>query len=167
MDPEIALHLSKLEHEPVFEQQISGLMRDYDTLRALYNRLLDKKLSAQMALELENSQEGEKFVILDQAPVPQAPAGPNRPLFITGGLIGGLLGGLMLALLVEMTDESVRSEREAAEILGKAVLAGVPLILAPDEKFKKLFRAAGALIGTAFVAGLIGLLLPFVFKVTA
>jgi succinoglycan biosynthesis transport protein ExoP len=167
MDPEIALHLSKLEHEPIFEQQISGLMRDYDTLRALYNRLLDKKLSAQMALELENSQQGEKFVILDQAPVPQAPAGPNRPLFITAGLIGGLLGGLMLALLVEMTDESVRSEREAAEILGKAVLAGVPLILAPDEKFKKWFRVAGALAGTAFVAGLIGLLLPFVFKVTA
>lgn len=167
MEPQIAVHMAKLANEPVFEQQISGLMRDYDTLRALYNRLLDKKLSAQMALELENSQQGEKFVILDQAPVPQGPAGPNRPLFIAAGLIGGLLGGLALAMLVEMTDESVRNEKEAAEILGKTVLAGVPLILAPEERFKKWFRAISALAGTACASAVIGYLLPLLFKGTA
>jgi protein tyrosine kinase modulator len=167
LEPQIATHMGKLANEPVFEQQISGLMRDYDTLRALYNRLLDKKLSAQMALELENSQQGEKFVILDRAQVPQAPTGPNRPLFIAAGLIGGLLGGLALAMLVEMTDESVRSEREAAQILGKSVLAEVPAILAPQEKMRKAFRAATALAGVACASALLGYALPLIFKGTA
>ncbi|HXJ06038.1 MAG TPA: hypothetical protein VNH65_13125 [Candidatus Acidoferrum sp.] len=167
IEPQIAFHMSKLEHEPVFEQQISGLMRDYDTLRALYNRLLDRKLSAQMALELENSEQGEKFVTLDRAPVPQGPAGPNRLLFSVGALIGGLIGGIALAMMAEMMDESVRTEREAAEILGRPVLAGVPFILTPDERFRTLLRGAAALAGTVVVSGLIGLLLPIVFQVGA
>jgi uncharacterized protein involved in exopolysaccharide biosynthesis len=167
LEPQIATHMAKLEHQPIFEQQISGLMRDYDRLREHYNRLLDKKLSAQMALALETRQQGERFLILDSAPVPQQPMGPNRPLFSLASLIGGLLGGLGLAMVVEMTDETVRSEREAAQILGKAVLAGVPLILAPDERFRRRLRAVGAVAGTAFAAGLIGLLLPLIFTVTA
>lgn len=167
MDPQITMHMSKLEHEPVFEQQISGMMRDYDTLSAHYNRLLDKKLSAQMALELETRQQGERFVILDQAPVPQAPAGPNRPLFALAGLIGGVLGGLGLAMLVEMTDESVRSEREAAQILGKSVLVGIPLIRAPKERVRGYLVAAGAVTGTALAAAIIGFVIPLVLKVSA
>ena len=167
MEPQIAAHMGKLEHEPIFEQQVSGLMRDYDTLRSHYNRLLDKKLNSQMALELETRQQGERFVILDEAPVPQGPAGPNRPLFSFAGLIGGLLGGLALAMIIEMTDETVRSERDAANILGKAVLAGVPLILAPQERYRDALLAAGLVAGTAFASALIGLILPLLFRVTA
>lgn len=167
IEPQITEHMGKLEHEPVFEQQISGLMRDYDTLSGLYNRLLDRKLSAQMALELENSQQGEKFVILDRASVPQGPAGPNRLLFSIAGLIGGLVGGMGLAMMVEMTDESVRTEREAAEILGKPVLAGVPLILTPNQRFNNLLRSFLALAGTAVAAGIIGALLSIMFKAAA
>ena len=167
MEPQIAAHMAKLEHEPIFEQQVSGLMRDYDTLRSHYNRLLDKKLNSQMALELETRQQGERFVILDEAPVPQGPAGPNRPMFSFAGLIGGLLGGLTLAMVIEMTDESVRSERDAANILGKAVLAGVPLILAREERYRETLLAAGLVAGTAFASALIGLVLPLLFRVTA
>jgi uncharacterized protein involved in exopolysaccharide biosynthesis len=167
MEPQITGHMGKLEHEPVFEQQISGLMRDYDTLRGHYNRLLDKKLSAQMAMELETRQQGERFVVLDEAPIPLSPAGPNRLLFAFGGLFGGLLGGLSLAMVIEMADESVRSQRDASQILGKGVLAGVPMILTRSERRQNILRGLAVVGGTALASTIVGFLLPLLFRVTA
>lgn len=159
LQPQIDYHLSKLERGPIFEQQFAGLMRDYDSLRQHYNILLDRKLSAQMASELESRQKGERFVVLDTASVPQKPAQPNRPLISLAGLLGGVLGGFGLALLVEMTDESVRSEKEAARILGKQILASIPHIL--DRRQQRIWwlRAIGALAGTVLCSAALGLLL--------
>jgi polysaccharide chain length determinant protein (PEP-CTERM system associated) len=159
IQPQIEFHLSKLQREPIFEQQIEGFMRDYDTLRTHYNRLLDKKLSADMAMELENRQQGERFVALDSAPIPQRPASPNRPLFSFAGLIGGLLGGFVLALVVEMNDESVRTEHEAARIFGKPVLGGIPRIISAQERHALRLRMAGVLAGTIVASAALGILI--------
>jgi polysaccharide chain length determinant protein (PEP-CTERM system associated) len=148
LQEQINSHTEKLEHGPVFEQRIASLMRDYDSLRAHYQNLLDKKLSAEMARELEGRQQGERFVILDPAPVPQGPSGPNRALFCIGGLILGTLAGVALILAQEFGDESVRSEREAATILGKAVLVGIPRIYSIQEKRRLRLRLTGAYLGT-------------------
>src|SRR5712692_2102336 len=149
LQEQINLHTEKLEQGPVYEQRISLLMRDYDSLRTHYQNLLDKKLSAEMAKELEWRQQGERFVVLDRAPVPQSPAGPNRPLISLGGLILGTLAGVALVLAMEFNDESVGSEREAATILGKAVLVGIPQIYSLREKRKLRLKLMGAFIGTA------------------
>jgi succinoglycan biosynthesis transport protein ExoP len=145
---QINAHTANLEQGPVFEQRIASLMRDYDSLRAHYQDLLNKKLSADMARELEGRQQGERFVVLDAAPIPQSPAGPNRPLICAGGLILGLLAGVALILAMEFSDESVRSEREAATLLGKTVLAGVPRIYGLGELRKMRLKLTGAFVGT-------------------
>ncbi len=156
LQEQIDFHSSKLEREPIFEQQIAGLMRDYDTLRAHYNGLLDKKLAAEMATALDSKQEGERFVILDAAPVPDAPAGPNRSLLMTIGAILGLLAGFGLAVAVEMADESVRNEREAESIIGKGVLAGIPRIFTRQQRTLNQLRTAGALVVTIVLAAGLG-----------
>ncbi len=149
IQPQLDFHLSKLERVPVFEQKLSDLTRDLDTLNTHYNTLLSKKLSADMAKQLDAEQQGERFIILDSARIPAVPFGPNRPLIMLGGLMGGLLGGFVLAMLVDMTDQSVRSEREASKILGKNVIVGIPLILFPRERRARAFRAIGMIAGTA------------------
>jgi succinoglycan biosynthesis transport protein ExoP len=155
----INFHVQKLEQAPVFEQQISGLMRDYDALNHQYASLLDKKLAAEMSSALESRQKAERFVVLDEAKVPDAPSAPNRPLLYLAGLVGGLLGGLGLAVLMEVTDESVRSEKEAARILGAPVLVGVPRILSGKEQILRRLGVSAALAGTAFCSAAIGLLI--------
>ncbi len=162
LEQQINFHASKLERVPLFEQQMSGLMRDYDTLRVHYNGLLDKKLSAEMASELETRQKGERFVILDSAPVPQEPYSPNRPMIILAGLIGGLLGGLGLATVAEMQDESVRNEREAARVMGKPVLVGIPRILNKQQRRQMHLRSIGVLAGTVACSAVIGFVLSFI-----
>ena len=158
----INFHVSKLERVPIFEQQISGLMRDYDTLRTHYNSLLDKKLSAEMASELEARQKGERFVILDPAQVPQKPFSPNRTLLALAGLVGGLLAGICLAIMVEMTDQSVRTEDEVARILGKPILGDIPRISTPQQRRRDILRALSAITATVVGSVSLGMLLSFV-----
>jgi len=157
LQQQIDFHVSKLQQIPIFEQQIAGLMRDYDTLRAHYVSLLDKKLSADMASALESRQKAERFVILDAATTPTKPLYPNRPLICLAGLFGGLLAGVAIAAILEMSDESVRSEMEAARIAGKPVLAGIPDLLTSQQKQARRFRALGVISGTVAGSLVLGL----------
>jgi len=156
LQKQIQYHVSKLQQVPVFEQQIAGLMRDYDSLRNHYSQLQEKKLSAQMAGELETQSAGERFEILDAAVPPESPFGPKRTIMIIGGVFMGLLCGLGVAFLVEISDESVRHEREAAQIFGKAVLAGIPKITSMRERAWARWRMVSLALGTAAVASAFG-----------
>jgi succinoglycan biosynthesis transport protein ExoP len=159
LQQQLDFHVSKLERVPIFEQQIAGLMRDYDSLRAHYQSLLDKKLSAQMASELEVRQKGERFVILDPAPVPVRPSGPNRVLIGFAGLIVGLVGGVGLAIAIEMMDRSVRSEQEATALFGIPVLAGIPQMYTAAQLRSRGMRFALAAILTASLSSGLGMLI--------
>jgi polysaccharide chain length determinant protein (PEP-CTERM system associated) len=164
LEVQIAFHSSKLEREPVFEQQMAGLMRDYDTLRGHYNHLLDKKLSADMYTSLVTHEQGERFEILDPAVVPKQPFGPNRFIYGLVALLGGLLGGAGLAFVMEMADPSVRNEQEATDILGKGVVVGIPTIITPRRARSMKIRAVGAVALTAVSAGVFGLAISYVLR---
>jgi polysaccharide chain length determinant protein (PEP-CTERM system associated) len=157
LEKQIQYHVGKLQQVPVFEQQIAGLMRDYDSLRNHYSQLQEKKLSAQMAGELESQSAGERFEVLDVAVPPEGPYGPKRTLMIVGGLLMGLLCGVGVAMIVDIADESVRTEREAAQIFGKPVLAGIPRITSVRERIRSRWRLASLTAGTAAAAVLIGM----------
>jgi len=117
-------------------------MRDYDSLRAHYNRLLDRQLTAAMASNLEDHQKDERFQTLDVATVPDKPAAPNRRLIGLGALFGGLFVGLAVAVVVDMSDTAVRNEKEAARILGAPVLAGIPKIVSANQLMMQRVRIA-------------------------
>ncbi|HKV62609.1 MAG TPA: hypothetical protein VJO16_11890 [Candidatus Acidoferrum sp.] len=159
LEKQIQYHVGKLQQVPVFEQQIAGLMRDYDSIRNHYNQLQAKKLDAQMAGNLETHQAGERFEPLDAAITPDGPAGPRRGIMIIGGFFFGLMCGIGVAFLVEVSDESVRHEREAAQIFGKPVLAGIPKITSDKEHAWALWRVASLTAGTAAAAVAFGLVI--------
>jgi uncharacterized protein involved in exopolysaccharide biosynthesis len=159
LEKQIQYHVGKLQQIPVFEQQIAGLMRDYDSIKNHYNQLQSKKIDAAMAGELESHEAADRFEILDPAVPPEKPAGPKRGLTIAGGLFFGLLCGIGAAFLVEVSDESVRHEREASQIFGKPVLAGIPKITSVQERAKSRWLLASMTVGTAAVAVLTGLVI--------
>jgi succinoglycan biosynthesis transport protein ExoP len=154
---QIDFHVAKLERVPVFEQQIAGLMRDYDSLRAHYQNLLDKKLSAQMASELETHQKGERFIILDPASVPDRPFAPNRIMISIAGLIVGLLAGIGVAVALEMMDQSVRSESEVEHLLSVPVLAEIPQMYTEGQIKTRNLHFAFAIIITLFGSSGLGI----------
>jgi capsule polysaccharide export protein KpsE/RkpR len=154
---DIDFHISKIQREPIFWEKTAGVTRDYDTLRARYTSLLDKKLAADTASAMESRQKSERFVILDPAQVPEKPYSPNRPLLFLGGLIGGVLIGIGVVVVMEIMDESVRDGRQAERILGKPVLTGIPEILTSQQQWNGRVRLCAASLTTVVTAVILGL----------
>ncbi len=114
---------ARLENVPRVEQELLSLTRDYDNIRRSYDSLLDKRLNAKLYENLEKSQQGEQFTILERALPPNAPYRPNKVLVLALGLVLGGAAGLLLAMLRDRTDPTYA---DAASL--QAAFPGVPLL---------------------------------------
>ncbi len=106
---------SRLNQEPIREQQLADLTRGYDQSKASYDDLLKKKNDSAMATSMELLQQGERFRILDPPSLPLKPSFPNRLKFCGIGLFVGLVLGAGVVSAAEMMDDRVYSEAGIAE----------------------------------------------------
>ncbi|HEV2843265.1 MAG TPA: Wzz/FepE/Etk N-terminal domain-containing protein [Thermoanaerobaculia bacterium] len=124
----------RLENVPRVEQDLLSLTRDYDNIRNSYESLLDKRLNARLYENLEKSQQGERFTIIERAVPPRLPYEP-KPLLVIGlGLVAGGALGLLAALLRDRTDPTysdIQSFQDAFP--GVPVLATIPVFKAARE----------------------------------
>jgi polysaccharide chain length determinant protein (PEP-CTERM system associated) len=123
---QIAMYQKRIEETPKKEQEILQIGRDYDLLKINYQSLLDKKIQAQMAENLERKQQSEQFKILDLARVPEKPFKPNRNSILFMGAIAGLVIGLGLGWFRESMDRSFYELSDLETYLGLPVLAAIP-----------------------------------------
>jgi polysaccharide chain length determinant protein (PEP-CTERM system associated) len=123
---QIAFYERRIEETPRREQELTLLARDYDLLKANYQSLLDKKIQAQMAENLERKQQGEQFKILDLARIPEKPIKPDRNRILLIGVMMGLMAGLGLTWFRESMDRSFHSVSDLEVYLGIPVIATVP-----------------------------------------
>jgi len=108
----ISTYQARVERLPLREQEMAGVTRDYEISRANYKSLLDKKLAAEMATELEKRQKAERFTVLDPARVPEKPFQPNRPLLSALASLAGLVIGIAIAIGKEFKKNTFLGEWE-------------------------------------------------------
>jgi polysaccharide chain length determinant protein (PEP-CTERM system associated) len=123
---------SRIEKLPMREQELASLTRDYEASKANYKSLLDKKMAAEVAANMERWQKAERFVMLDVAPVPEKPASPNQPVFMTGGILMSLLLAAGVAFLLETRRNVFLGEWELPP--GTVVLGRVPKMLVENPQ---------------------------------
>jgi len=111
---------------PGIEEQYKLLTRDNDNAQAQYKELLAKKSSAQLGTSMENQQEGEQMHIVATAPLPQTPTFPIPWVLSLGGLGVGLGLGVAIGMILEFTDKSIRTEKDAAACTDLPLLISVP-----------------------------------------
>lgn len=117
----------RVESTPTSEQKQSDLQRDYKISLQNYQALLEKKMSAKLAEEMEKRQKGVRFRVIDPANVPDSPAGPNK-LMITGfGILGGGALGVGLVALFEIINPAFRKPEDFEGVLPYPVLATIPV----------------------------------------
>lgn len=125
---------ARVENTPKREQELLSLKRDYENMQALYNSLLNRRLEAELAANMERKQKGEQFRIVDPASLPQKPSEPNMKkvfvLFVFAGL--GIGGGLIF--LQRMTDNSIASLEEIETMSQLKVIATIPPILNQQDE---------------------------------
>ena len=114
---------------PAIEEQYKQLARDYDNTQKVYQDLLADKSKSDMALRMEQQQEGEQMHLLNPANLPDLPSFPNRIFFAGGGLGSGLVLGLGLALWLELRDKSIRTQADAEAALELPMLVAVPWVV--------------------------------------
>ena len=108
----IAALQSRMDTLPVREQQLTSLSRDYEIAKANYKSLLNNRLSADMATDLERRQQGERFTMIDPAQPPAKPFSPDRLEWSAIACVVSLLLALAVGLAREMKRNVLLGEWE-------------------------------------------------------
>jgi uncharacterized protein involved in exopolysaccharide biosynthesis len=131
---------NRLNMTPVREQELAGVMRQYESARTQYQSLLQKKMGSELASNLEQRQGGEQFRLLDPASLPKRPE-PGRLKIIILGWVLGFGVGVALTVMREFTDGTVHKESDLEAHDSIDVLARIPTLRTTNEQGRqKLLR---------------------------
>jgi polysaccharide biosynthesis transport protein len=130
----ISQYQARLNMAPVMEQQFADITRDYDQSKTDYESLLAKKNQSEMSTDLEKTQQGERFRMLDPPNLPVRPYKPNRLLLCGAGLAVGLVFGGGFAFGQEKLSGKIYSEREIKKLVPFDVIAEIPPIESLEEQ---------------------------------
>ena len=149
---------------PKEQEEWTKLQRDRNVYQQIYDQLLQKLENARVSKDLENSDKGDIFQVVDPAIVPSLPVSPNRLKMILMGIFLGIASGLGAVFGLEYFDHSFKDEESVETTLKLPVLTAIPEI--PDEsdelrvrKFdRKIYIASAAylsLIGIVLIEAFI------------
>jgi polysaccharide chain length determinant protein (PEP-CTERM system associated) len=147
----MAGYQSRVEATAGRESELTGLMRDYDTLRKNYDELKLKQENAKMAAALEERSVGEQFWTIDAPRVPERPVRPNRPMILLLGALVGLGIGIGLSAILEYQDNSFHHDDDVVRVLALPVMAVIPRMLSAADRQR--LRRRALFIGSASVLG--------------
>lgn len=85
------------------------------------------RIVSSMKTELSGQLKGNNVRIIDVALIPETPIKPKRRTALVLGFLGGLAVGFGLAFLVEMLDQSVRTQEDVENKLNLPFLGQIPL----------------------------------------
>jgi uncharacterized protein involved in exopolysaccharide biosynthesis len=144
---QIKEYQQRIESGPKTESMFVDLRRDYERASENYQSLLQKKLEAELAENLERTQKGEQFKILDNANLPQKPDKPDIPKILAMALVMALGSGFGLALLREYLDPTFWSRKEVESILELPVLVSIPIVTTErEQRWKKIKLAVSVCV---------------------
>lgn len=135
---QISMLERRVDATPANEQRFADLNRDYQISLNNYQSLLEKRLNARLAENLEKRQKGERFRIINPANLPERPYKPNRPLVVMAGAGIGAGIGFGLVFLLEFLNPAFKRPEDFEGVLDMDLLATVPAFDSlPEEGHSK------------------------------
>lgn len=124
----LAEYVARVVQTPNVEQEGLVLLREYDSTVKKYREIKEHLMGADIAVELEKEQKGERFSLLEAPELPESPQMPNRRAFLLLGIVLGLGSGVGYASIAEYMDRTVRGSMAIASVLRAPPLAVIPHI---------------------------------------
>jgi polysaccharide chain length determinant protein (PEP-CTERM system associated) len=137
IEQRMAVFQQRVEETPRRELELQSLNRDYANVRDIYNSLLNRKLEAELSVNMEKRQKGEQFRILDSAKLPEKPITPDVKKYFFLSLVAGLGVAAGIIFLLEFFDTSLRRDEQIEDELGLTILATIPPLERPGAKTRK------------------------------
>lgn len=129
------------------------VIRVKSSMVALDNQIRSEtaRIVASMKTELSGQLKGNNVRVIDTALVPEKPIKPNKRQALMLGLLGGLALGLALAFLVEMLDQSIRTQEDVEAKLAQPFLGAIPqAVISGNKVYEPLTAKEPSLTSEAF-----------------
>ncbi len=145
-----------VNQNPVAEQQLAALTRDYDNAQQRYRELKAKKLTADMTETIEQDGSGQHLVVINPPELPLTTY-PARLLFVAVGFVLAFLGGLASVVAAQLLVQTIAGSQHLESLIGVAPLATIPHIKTRDEE-TRMDRHKLKILGGIVAVALIGLI---------
>jgi len=124
----------KSQMSPLVQSEYGKMAQDFENASRQYNETLAKLTDAKVAKEIEDTQLGERFLVIEEPRVPLKPEKPNRLKIMLAGLFLSLFAGLFVSIVMENLDQSIKSPEQLRKITKVPVLTIMPYVITDEEK---------------------------------
>ena len=125
---QIGSYQARVESAPLVEQELSSLVQENSLELARYQDLSAQHQKALLAEDLARQQGGERFVVLNPAPLPSRPDSPDLLKLMLLSLGMGFMLGTAAVVGREFMDRSVHDARVLQSEFEVPVLGEIPRI---------------------------------------
>ena len=108
----------KIHVLPEIEAQLTSLNRGYEITKSKYEQLLNRKETAQIAQQADETSNPIKFRVINPPRAPSKPVGPKRILLLIGATIFAFGVGIGLSLLFSQINPVVTSSSQVSKLTG-------------------------------------------------
>jgi uncharacterized protein involved in exopolysaccharide biosynthesis len=119
---------ARLQVTPEIDRQYSALTRGLEQLVAQYNDTQARINQAQIALNLEEDPNSERFTVLEQPTVAGSPSSPNRFAVLMLTLAIAVVLGAAAVAVAERSDQAVRNTQDVVAYLEIPPLVAIPYV---------------------------------------
>lgn len=150
-------HLQKILHEqPGLLAEYQNMDRDYGVLRQMYQDLLSRLQSANVAQAADTQADKVKILVVDPPQLSHVPVAPNRSLLISMVLVLAIGAGVGAPILFGQFDNSFSSAEDLRRV-GLPVLGGISVLgIAPlRQRLMVVTRLGLALAALAMLYGVL------------
>ncbi|MFC4295547.1 XrtA system polysaccharide chain length determinant [Novosphingobium tardum] len=153
LQAEMASLSGKAVGEPQVAAESARIGRDYDVLKAQYDKLLQDREELRLRGQVETETSAVKFQVVDPPTTPRAPVAPNRPLLLALVLFLGIGSGVGAAVAATQLNSSFATTAALEEATGLPVLGAVSQTLTDAQRLLRsrqkrwFFGGSGALAG--------------------
>jgi len=140
-----------VSNDPGLQQQMASLSRDYDNAQLRYRELKEKKMAADMDVQMVQDRQGQRLNVISPPDLPLK-THPSRMLIIIGGFLFSVMGGFGCVILVQALSRSVLGARHLTALVGVPPLVAIPHIYTRNEAKRERRRRSFMVSATICLA---------------
>ncbi|MFZ5523290.1 MAG: GumC family protein [Pseudomonadota bacterium] len=155
----IAQNEHAMMQTPKVAQELEVLIRDRDSAQRKYEEILNKKMNAKIAENLESENKSERLTLLEPPVMPEKPFKPNRIKIIAMGFFLAFASSVGAVMLLESIDKRIRGTEALTHVLGYRPLVVIPYLPIHEEgvRRKHILKLVAIAAVVALIAAVVAL----------
>ena len=145
--------------EPMVAAESARINRDYDVLKAQYDKLLQDREELRLRGQVETETNAIKFQVIDPPTTPRKPVAPNRPALLLLVLLIGIGSGIGAAVAASQLRSSFATTDALEKATGLPVLGAITQTMTDAHRALRKRQLKWFYGGGAGLAGVFALLL--------